>query len=152
MKNVLVVVLSFLQSFAVFASAPATSAGDHEQTGKAHRDNNALFPPQMADKSRATMPEQAKLISPKFMSKVTADKQKLEWSASPTADAYHVQVATDPNFKWLVADDHWVKATSFEVSGLQKGKHYYWRVASVKSDNDAMAMKNNFVSSMFSAE
>ncbi len=152
MKKVLVASLIFIQSFSGFAAGPASSEGGHGQSGKSHRDNTALFPPQVADKSRSTPPQQAKLISPKFMQKVTSDKQKLEWSASPTADAYHIQVATDPNFKWLVAEDHWVKTTSFEVSGLQKGKHYYWRVASVKSDNDSMAMKNNFISSMFSAQ
>lgn len=148
MKNVLVALVVCAQSLVVFAG----ESGGHGGSGKAHRDNTALFPPQVADQSLSTPPAQAKLTSPAFMAKVTADSQKLEWSASPTADAYHVQVATDPNFKWLVADDHWVKTTSFDVSGLQKGKHYYWRVASVKSNNDSMSLKSNFVSSMFAAE
>lgn len=146
MKNMLIAAL-VLSSLSLFAN----ESGKHEE-GKSHRDNGALFPPQMSDKSLATPPEQSRPMTPKFMAHVTSDKQTLEWSASATADAYHLQVATDPNFKWLVVDDHWVKSTTFEVTGLQKGKHYYWRVAAEKSNNDAMYLKNNFMSSMFSVE
>ncbi len=148
MKNVLIALVVCAQSLIVFAG----ESGGHGGSGKAHRDNTALFPPQVADKSLSTPPAQTKLTSPEFMAKIKADAQKLEWTASSSADSYHLQVATDPNFKWLMVDEHWVKATSYEVKGLQKGKHYYWRVAAVKSNNDPMSLKSNFVSSMFAAE
>ena len=148
MKNVLIALVVCAQSLVVFAG----ESGGHGGSGKAHRDNTALFPPHVADKSLSTAPAQAKLTAPAFMAKVSTDTQKLEWSASPTADSYHLQVATDANFKWLLVDDHWVKSTNYELKGLEKGKHYYWRVAAVKSDNDSMSLKSNFVSSMFAAE
>ncbi|MFN7905693.1 MAG: fibronectin type III domain-containing protein [Pseudobdellovibrionaceae bacterium] len=143
MKIALMTLLLIAQSVVVLAAGAS---------GKSHRDNTALFPTLTPDKSFATPPPRTKLIAPAFMAKITSDKQKLEWSAATGADAYHVQVATDPNFKWLVVNEHWVKDTSFEVRDLEKEKHYYWRVAGVKSDNDAMYIKNNFVSSMFSTE
>lgn len=96
-----------------------------------------LYPPKVADTQKAFRLEKPVLVEPKALSTVTGTATKLTWNEVKGADSYHVQVATDPNFKWLVSDQHAVKATSFDVSGLTAGQNYFWRVYGVKSDNDA---------------
>ena len=113
---------------------------------------NSLFPEKQPNSAVSAVPETVKLTSPKFLSQVLAGSVKLEWSPIAGATNYHVQVATDPNFKWLVSNDQWVKTNSFEASQLEAGKKYYWRVAAVKSQNDAMYTKSLFVSSVFATK
>ncbi|MBX3032610.1 MAG: fibronectin type III domain-containing protein [Bdellovibrionaceae bacterium] len=130
----------------------AQAANDHHDEhggGQAHRDNTALFPQPKPDITRATPPAAPKLESPAFEAVINGDAATLKWQASNGATDYHVQVATDPNFKWLKAENHWVKSTSFDVSGLEKGKLYYWRVAAWKGDNNAATNKSPFAASSF---
>lgn len=127
-------------------------AEEHAE-GKQHRDNTGLFPQPQADVAvRGTAPASPELTAPAFQSKITASEIALTWKASAGADAYHVQVATDPNFKWLKADEHWVKDTTFQVKDLEKGKHYYWRVAPWKNGNTAATNKGTFAISAFLTE
>lgn len=128
------------------------TAGAHEAGGE-HRDNTALFPQPKADvANKGTAPKPVELVAPAMHAKVAGSSVKLEWKASDGANSYHVQVATDPNFKWLTADDHWVKGTSFEAKDLEKGKLYYWRVAPWKDGNMAAANKGFFTPSSFVTE
>lgn len=126
------------------------SKADHHE--KLNQEMNSLFPPKEKDSAHAARPEVVKLTSPKFLAKVSGATAKLEWTAAEGASNYHVQVATDPNFKWLVANDAFVKGNSFEATQLEADKKYYWRVAAVKDQNDAMATKSLFVSSIFSTQ
>ena len=121
----------------------------HEKLGKTM---NSLFPQKQKDPSHSTRPTVVKLTSPKFLAKVSGASTKLEWTPAEGATAYHVQVATDPNFKWLVANELWVKGTSFEATQLEADKHYYWRVAAVKGENDSMFTKSLFVNSAFTTQ
>lgn len=133
-------------------AAPAgKAAGAHEATGE-FRDNNALFPQPKMDAAKSTPPNPVKLVDPTMHQKMSGTSVTLKWEASETADAYHVQVATDPNFKWLKADDHWVKGTTFEAKDLEKGKSYYWRVAPWKNGNMAGTNKGAFAPSSFDVE
>jgi hypothetical protein len=120
-----------------------------EKEEKLGKEMNSLFPTKQKNPVQADRPTVVKLTAPKFLAKVSGASTKLEWSAVEGASSYHVQVATDPNFKWLVANDAFVKTNSFEATQLEAGKHYYWRVASVKSQNDSMFTKSLFVSSVF---
>lgn len=140
-------VLGALIFTAVFMSLNESLAAGGGGKG-AHRDNTTLFPPQKPDLSKGTAPSPVKLLEPAFMSTANASVT-LKWEASAEAEAYHVQVATDPNFKWLVTNELFVKGTSFDVSGLEADKHYYWRVAGWKSGQAAGASKGDFVKSMF---
>lgn len=125
----------------------------HAAEGKSHRDNNALFPQPKADVAgKGTAPKAVQMIAPKFHATVPAGTVTLSWNASEGADAYHVQVATDPAFKWLKADEHFVNGTSFEAKDLEKGKTYYWRVAPWKNGNMAAANKGTFTPSVFVTE
>lgn len=138
-----VLTLSF-QSLANEAAGHAAPAEHGEGAHKA-----PLFPQPVADKSKVTRPGTPELAEPAFMAKVTGATVTLKWASVPTADFYTVQVATDPNFKWLVTADPLHKTTSLEVKGLEAGKHYYWRVFAGKSDNDAAYTKSLAAKSMF---
>ena len=112
---------------------------------------NSLFPEKQKIIQLGTTPAVVEIKAPKFLSKITTPA-KLEWKEARGANAYHVQVATDPNFKWLVAEDHFVKTTSFEVTKTEAGRKYYWRVAAYNTDNDSMYAKSNFSGSVFVAK
>jgi hypothetical protein len=119
---------------------------DPEHTAK---EMSALFPQPQADLSQQERPTKPELVTPAFYEAVSAGKTTLQWKASTGAEAYHVQVATDANFKWLVSESFDVKGTSYEVSGLEAGKNYYWRVLGSKMSNVSQFTKSGFSSSMF---
>jgi hypothetical protein len=96
---------------------------------------------------KAVLPMNVDLVSPKVLEK-TPENVTLKWKAEG-ADTFHVQVATDPRFKWLVIDDHYVKANSFDLKALSKGQQYFWRIAARKPDNDAGNTKGFFKTSSF---
>lgn len=124
-------------------------SGKHEEHNALSTKMNSLFPPKVNDKASSVRPTVAKIVSPKFLSQVASGTVKLQWNEGSNATSYHVQVATDPNFKWLVANEYSVKGTSFDVANLEAGKRYFWRVASVKGENESMFTKSLFVSSAF---
>jgi hypothetical protein len=115
-------------------------------SGDAHA---PLFPQPQADANKTTKPGAVKLVEPKNFSAHIGDKALLKWEAVELADLYYVQVAKDPNFKWLIAENVASKETQIEVAGLEKGKHYYWRVLGYKSSNDPSYMKGPWSTSMF---
>lgn len=108
-----------------------------------------LYEPKLADKSKATIPNKTKLIEPAALSKVESDSASLTWEPIENATSYRVQVATDPNFKWLVTEVLSHQGTTYQVTGLEKGKQYFWRVAGVKRDNDAGFIQGHFTWSSF---
>lgn len=147
MKSSMLLTAAF--GLTILMQNPALAAGDgHGGGGLPHRDNNALYPQPQADITKATPPPQAKLTEPKFQAK-TETAVTLRWEAATGADHYHVQVATDPNFKWLVTENHNVSGTSFEAKDLKPGTKYFWRVAGWKSDNMAATNKAAFAISTF---
>jgi hypothetical protein len=106
-----------------------------ENAGEEHGATN-LFPKPVANKSKTGRMPKVTLLEPKALSSVQGTQVTLKWQTVSEADSYRVQVATDPNFKWLVANEDFYKGTSYEVKNLESGKHYYWRVYAWKSDND----------------
>lgn len=144
--------LATLTLFALIGTSThfALANDDHAKKGaKAERDNGSLFPQPQAEISKATPPAKPELLQPAFQAVVTGENVTLTWKEVASANAYHVQVATDPNFKWLKADEHFVKGSSFEVKGLEKGHLYFWRVAGWKNDNMAGTNKSFFATSAF---
>ncbi len=110
---------------------------------------NTLFPEKQKNVEKVARPGIVKLVMPKFLSEINAPSAKLEWAPGDRATSYHLQVATDPNFKWLLVNEKYVNSTSFEVANLEPGQKYFWRVASFNQDNDSMYTKSLFVSSAF---
>lgn len=131
-------------------SIAAEGGGGH---GGGHGDltetMNKLFPQPKPDAEKRKVPEKPELAGPAIFSKIEGGKVTLQWKAVEGADEYHVQLATDPNFKWLVANEYHVKATSFDAANLEPGKHYFWRVAAVKSTNWSTFRRSFFAGSSF---
>lgn len=77
----------------------------------AHKESHSrnLFPKPEADKSKTTRPGKVTLLEPKALSSVQGNQVTLKWKEATDADSYRVQVATDPNFKWLVANEDFYK-------------------------------------------
>lgn len=125
----------------VFSSALAADAGGH---GAGH---SVGEPQPEADKTKATLPGRVTLSEPKALAKVggTVD---LKWTAATGAEVYHLQVAKDPRFKWLVIDNHNVTGENFQTPALEAGP-YFWRVAARKLSNDPTYTKGHFSSSSF---
>jgi len=111
--------------------------------------NMQIFKPAANDMSKSARPAKPELLEPTYRAKIGSDSVTLKWSAVSTASAYHLQVATDPNFKWLVVNEESTKVNSFDVKGLEKGKHYFWRVAALKQDNVTTFTKGWFSLSTF---
>ncbi len=117
----------------------AAAEGSHESAEASHESNHHntnFFPKKQADKTKASRLAQVELLEPKALSSVSGTSVTLKWKAVEGADNYRVQVATDPNFKWLVTQKDFLKETSLQVDGLQAGNHYFWRVYPWKDDND----------------
>jgi hypothetical protein len=109
---------------------------------------NSLFPEKEQNINVSTRPSVVEITAPAFLSTISGSAQ-LKWKPALGANAYHVQIATDPNFKWLVANDHFVKTTNYDFTAKETGKKYFWRVAAFNTDNDSMFTKSNFSSSVF---
>ena len=109
---------------------------------------NSLFPEKQKNSKITARPPSVELSGPKFLAKVSGEI-KLEWKPTAGADSYHLQVATDPNFKWLVVQEQSLKETAYGFSKGEPGKKYYWRVAAFNSKNDSMYTKSNFSGSVF---
>lgn len=102
--------------------------------------------PQLALNAKPAVP---KLVSPAALSSVSGAEVDLKWEAVAEADAYSVQVSTDPGFfSSLVNEGIW-NSTDYKVKGLEAGKIYYWRVASLKTGNKTGAIKSNYKRSSF---
>lgn len=146
--KILVSVLAFALTLALTSTSVAEEAqgGGH---GNLPEKMNSLFPQPQAQPAKREVPGKPDLASPAFNTLVSRDKTSLQWKQVSGADEYHVQVATDPNFKWLVAEDFHVKATSFEATGLTAGTKYYWRVAAVNSKNWSTFRKGFYSMSSF---
>lgn len=141
--KILVSVLVFVTALTMGVSAVA------EMNKEGAIDMDGLFPPPKNDVSKSDRADKPELVAPAFFAKIGDSKVKLEWKESAKAEAYHVQVATDPNFKWLVKEEEMYKGTSLEVTGLEAGKHYFWRVSGERPDNKAGHTHGAFASSMF---
>lgn len=121
-------------------------------SGGGGRDNNALFPAPTPIKSLSIVPGKTQLTSPVALSTVIGTQTTLTWQAVENADAYHIQFAKDPQFKWIIKEENLYKNNSLEVSGLEAGKIYFWRVAALKTDNIPGHQKGFFTQSSFNTK
>ena len=113
------------------------------------RDNGALFPQPTKDQARGTQPDAPTIVSPAFNATTGGGNVELKWNSVKNANGYHLQVAKDPNFKWLVAEQNPMTETTFTVTGLEKGKTYFWRVAAYTLGNHQSYSKSWFTKSSF---
>jgi hypothetical protein len=140
--------MKILVSVIIFATALALGMTSLANEGEG-RDMNALFPPPKPNLTLGQPPMKPELESPPYYQKIGDAKVTLKWKEVAETPVYHVQVATDPNFKWLVKEELLYKGTSLDVGGLEPGKHYFWRVAGQRPDNKNGHTKGPYASSMF---
>lgn len=131
----------FIMFFSILSLNLSAQANEHKW--------NKLFSQPKFEEKLAATPAKTTLLSPDFMQTVSAAKVQLKWKDVSDAPEYHVQVATDPNFKWLTIDQNNVKENKFEATGLEAGKTYFWRVASVNTGKTNTHQKSSFVQSSF---
>lgn len=101
------------------------------------------------DLSQQNTPHSPVLTEPSFASMISGNTVELKWAPVQDAESYHVQVASDLNFKWIVAEQNLFTNSTFTVSNLESGKSYFWRVASIKSSNMNQFTKSPFKVSKF---
>ena len=80
-------------------------------------------------------PEPPFPAAPRDGGKASGDAVELRWTAATEAATYRVQLARDPGFRDLVADQDAVAVTEARVGYLAPAE-YFWRVASVRADRD----------------
>jgi hypothetical protein len=155
-KYVIVMALSSLVSISTAQAEQHKGAGHdvaakHDAPVASHgsSDPKKLFPPLKMNKAKSTPPKKTELIEPAFMAQIPGNSVTLKWNAVDSAENYHLQVATDATFKWLKVDEHFIKRPSYDLTQLESGKTYFWRVAAVKNSNDPMYIKGQFETSSF---
>jgi hypothetical protein len=115
--------------------AQAGAPPDGHSTEGVGKNGRNLFPPKQPDPSVTDRPAMVEYLEPKALATVGAGNVTLKWKEVAGADSYRVQIATDGNFKWIVGNADFVKDTSFEATGLESGKNYFWRVYAWKTTN-----------------
>jgi hypothetical protein len=131
-------------------SSWAAGGGGHGASGKTKPWNNDYVAQPPVNPALATNPASPTLTSPEPLQKIAGTNVTLTWQAVEGADAYHVQVATDPNFKWLVMNEPMFPQTTTQPQGLVVNQNYYWRVAAWKNGQNWGANKSHFSASSFS--
>ena len=146
--------LSVLTFVVLVAGVFSTAGAASDAHGEGHGDgahHSVGVPQPVADPSKATRPGRVTLAEPKAFAKLKAGTVNLTWKSAEGAESYHVQVATDPRFKWMVSEEFFVKGESFTTPDLKPGT-YFWRVASKRPGNDPSWTTGFFTSSSFVVE
>lgn len=125
-------------------AAPATEPAVH---AGGHAEHSIGVKQPEVDRSKATLPGHVTLAEPKALAKVSGTVT-LKWAPVEGAEVYHVQVAKDARFKWLVSNEYDVKGETFQVPTLEAGQ-YFWRVAARRPANDAQWTHGYFSNSSF---
>ncbi|MGE3756420.1 MAG: fibronectin type III domain-containing protein [Pseudobdellovibrionaceae bacterium] len=107
-----------------------------------------FLPQPTPDAAKAEPPPSPKLSSPEAYTVINEQSVTLKWEAVAESDFYTVQVATDPNFRWMSKNESMFKGTEITVN-VEPGRHYFWRVASNKANNQPGTMKSYFATSTF---
>jgi hypothetical protein len=144
----LVAAFAFVITLGLAVQTLAAGGGGH---GGLSEKMNSLFPMKKPDQSKVDRPSVVEIRSPAFLKTVQAGIVSLEWNPSQGATNYHLQIATDPNFKWLLINENFLKVTNYDFPAKARNQ-YFWRVASIKADNDSSFTKSNFVSSVFTVK
>jgi hypothetical protein len=91
-----------------------------------------LFDQRMAT-YRPANPFAPALISPANQANDVSITPTLIWGSCVGASKYHLQVATDQNFKQLVMDNSAIPPASYKLDPLINGTKYFWRVCGLTS-------------------
>ncbi len=144
--GIVISLLVLVAPFSLKAAEGAKSEAKHENIEYYHK-----LPPASENAQRPSIP---KLVSPAPLSEVEGSNIELKWNKIEEATAYALQVSPDPIFFQLIVNEPLYKETSYKISNIkfESGKHYYWRVASVKEENQPGTIKSLFNRSSFTVK
>ena len=139
--------------------APAVAHPKEEGQGMGHKEKheeqekdwNEIFKQPVANVALSEMPTSTQVVEPAFLSQVKGSEVTLKWKAVEGVK-YHLQVATDPNFKWLVVNEPLVSYTEYPLKNLQPKTQYFWRVYTQKPDNSRGYTKGQPAGSEFEVQ
>ncbi|MCS6838871.1 MAG: hypothetical protein NZ480_08495 [Bdellovibrionaceae bacterium] len=143
--------------FATTTISLITFAADHSSNqAEGNRHNNMekpyfkLFTSKEATGPHLSkLPEKPQIILPVAFSKIPEGQEVLlKWHQIPGATAYHLQIASDPQFKWIIQEVYSLTETEFRIRNLSAGT-VFWRVAAVNSQNLPGYTKSPFAFSSF---
>ncbi len=140
--------ISILLALTSQVSIAAATGEAHQEGAKSHKDWNQVFKQPEANKSLSETPEKTQLLEPAFLSQIKGSEVTLKWKAVEGVK-YHLQVATDSNFKWIITNEQLVDYTEYTVKNLENNKQYFWRVYTQKPENMSAYTKSSGVSSAF---
>lgn len=75
-----------------------------------------------------SIPNNVTLISPTHLSTQYDIFMQFNWSTSPPATKYWLQITTDSSFNNIMVDESNLTRTSMGLVGFESGVTYYWRV------------------------
>ncbi|MBL0125813.1 MAG: FecR domain-containing protein [Betaproteobacteria bacterium] len=82
-------------------------------------------------------PEPPFASAPQNKARFSGEKVEFSWATSTDAATYRFQIARDPAFTTLVADEKSVRGSSFALAAKLNPGDYFWRAASIRADGDA---------------
>lgn len=132
--------MKFLTALAFCLFCHTIKAGEHPH-------GELGIPQPKPDPSKAQIPATPLLVEPATFAKVASASVVLRWNPVQNAQWYHVQVASDPAFKWLVVEKRLVQDTQLAVE-LRPGV-YFWRVYAINPDKDPGYIRSDFQVSTF---
>ena len=124
------------------ASKPATESKEKEEPFEYYHKED----PNSSLTTHLTPP---KIVTPIPVTDVSGPDVTLEWQKVNLADSYHVQVSDNPGFFNPLVNEQLYPELKYTVKGLEKGRLYFWRVASFKKDNVPGESKSNFTLGSF---
>ena len=85
----------------------------------------------------ASVPDTPTLQAPTYGSTEHETTLTLSWNDAQNVSSYTLEVATEQQFTNKIVDESDITATSKEVSNLNPGTLYYWRVKGVNGNGDS---------------
>ncbi|WP_256758478.1 S-layer homology domain-containing protein [Cohnella sp. WQ 127256] len=119
---------------------PSTDEGSYMMSGDADYESILLIPD--------TFPDTSLLGSPADGSYVTSVSPALNfnWANESDATKYRLLVSTNAEFMNVVKDEVGITSTSVDLSGLEEGTKYYWKVVAYNATgNYTFSNTNQFV-------
>lgn len=139
-----------LVALVLLVSNLSVASGGGEEAG--HKPKFIIYEQEPTVAANAAVPTRPKILAPEPLKVVTDTDVVLKWNAVQDADAYSVQVSDDANFFRLITNEGVYPQTEYTFKGAEKGKIYYWRVASLRTTNKTGSMKSLYNRSSFSVQ
>ena len=92
-------------------------------------------------------PQPPLLVKPENSKTMRGKGPLLRWTASSEARSYYLQISLYEDFSKILLEQKNIKDNYFDMSKLKEIQTYYWRVASISSDEEVgpFSLSRNFV-------